>query len=52
VEILKIYLEEKWAHFPQTTSRPGQKDDFCAITVKNADQKYFISNFVVWAPCP
>jgi hypothetical protein len=31
---------------------PAKKDDFLGITAKNADQKRFSPNFVVWAPAP
>jgi hypothetical protein len=31
---------------------PAKKDDFRTITAKNANQKQFSPNFVVWATCP
>jgi hypothetical protein len=35
-----------------STQGLAEKDDFCAITAKNADQKRFFSNFVGLAPYP
>jgi hypothetical protein len=53
---VRVYLFHTKALFvkPDSISNfmtdQAEKDDFCAITAKNADQKRFFSNFVGLAP--